>query len=278
MDNPWSERENQLIIADYFEMLLREAAGEDYVKARYRRNLKPKLDNRSDGSIEYKHQNISAVLAVLGLPYVEGYKPAMNYQHRLRSAVESFLQNNPKLISRLVQYAADTLPLATKSSHLLEVEAPAFEETNRIWKAREPQQVYTPVDYVLQEANNQALGKLGEQAVLAFEKNRLQQSGRPDLAGEVEWTAKDVGEGRGYDIRSFELSEKERFIEVKTTKHGIYFPFYLTANELRFSEAHKDSFYLYRVFSFRTRPKLYVKSGSISSVFQLQPYVYKAWP
>ena len=33
------------------------------------------LDGRSKGSIEFKHQNVSAVLVDMGLPYIDGYKP-----------------------------------------------------------------------------------------------------------------------------------------------------------------------------------------------------------
>jgi len=33
-------------------------------------------NNRSDGSIEYKHQNISAILLRASQIYIQGYKPA----------------------------------------------------------------------------------------------------------------------------------------------------------------------------------------------------------
>lgn len=267
-----------LIIADYFEMLLKESEGQDYVKAEHRRTLKHQLDNRSDGSVEYKHQNISAVLAELELPYVEGYKPARNYQHILRPMVESFLKNNTEILAKLFNAAANALPPIQEIPPLLEVQAPAARDIKGVRRVHEPQALYTKRDYLLREANNKALGDLGEEAVLAYEENRLRQAGRPDLASQIEWTAKDVGEGIGYDIRSFDIAETPRYIEVKTTKHGIYFPFYITKNEIRFSEAHADAYHLYRVFSFRSQPKLYIKSGSVTNSFQLQPYVYKAWP
>src|SRR5262249_9215637 len=71
----WSEQEVRLIVAAYFEMLERELLGKPFSKAEHRRGLAPRLDARSDGSIEFKHQNISAVLTGLGMPYIEGYKP-----------------------------------------------------------------------------------------------------------------------------------------------------------------------------------------------------------
>ncbi|MEE4184203.1 MAG: hypothetical protein V2J12_00400 [Gammaproteobacteria bacterium] len=47
MSAAWSRLECELIVEDYLAMLA-------------------KLDNRSEGSIEYKHQNISAVLIHAG--------------------------------------------------------------------------------------------------------------------------------------------------------------------------------------------------------------------
>jgi hypothetical protein len=77
---PWSRDEVDLIVADYFLMLRAELAGKPYSKAEHNRTLRPLLDNRSKSSIEFKHQNISAVLVGMGLPYIDGYKPAKNYQ------------------------------------------------------------------------------------------------------------------------------------------------------------------------------------------------------
>jgi hypothetical protein len=70
MFNPWSNTEIQLIIADYFNMLSAELKGEAFSKAQHRRALMPLLINRSEGSVEFKHQNISAVLIELGQPYI----------------------------------------------------------------------------------------------------------------------------------------------------------------------------------------------------------------
>src|SRR5262249_6590498 len=64
----WTEREVGLIVADYFTMLEKELLGKPFSKAEHRRTLSPRLDGRSDGSIEFKHANISAVLTGLGLP------------------------------------------------------------------------------------------------------------------------------------------------------------------------------------------------------------------
>ena len=75
----WTEQEVRLIVSDYFTMLEAELQGEPYKKSEHRKALIPLLSGRSDGSVEFKHQNISSVLVELGLPYVEGYKPRGNY-------------------------------------------------------------------------------------------------------------------------------------------------------------------------------------------------------
>lgn len=83
----WSPEELQAIVSDYMEMLDAELRGQKYRKAHHRRNLLPKLNKRSEGSIEFKHQNISAVLQEAGLQWIKGYRPASNYQNSLKVVV-----------------------------------------------------------------------------------------------------------------------------------------------------------------------------------------------
>ena len=77
---PWTTREIEVIVADYLDMLQIEFVGSAIVKAERNRALQ-NLIGRSRSSIEYKHRNISAVMAAFGLPFIQGYKPAVNYQH-----------------------------------------------------------------------------------------------------------------------------------------------------------------------------------------------------
>lgn len=100
----WSREEVDLIVADYFMMLRSELAGEPYSKADHNRALQPLLGGRSKGSVEFKHQNISAVLVGMGLPYIDGYKPAWNYQKAvLPHAVEDYLIRHPELLGALAE-------------------------------------------------------------------------------------------------------------------------------------------------------------------------------
>ena len=280
MKRDWSDIENRLIITDYFDMLLKESMGLDYVKAEHRRALRPKLDDRSDSALEYKYQNISAVLKELGLelPNVQGYKPASNYQQALRDAVDAYLRDEPGIIPKLLDAAAGSVPPLDTLSSLKEVPSPEKLDWSKPPQVQKEAPPYSHLNYLTREAENRKLGRLGEQAVLTYEKHRLTKANRPHLAEQIEWTAKVIGDMAGYDIQSFNLEGEPLYIEVKTTKHGIGFPFFISASEVAFSESHANAYCLYRVFSFRRYPRLYIKCGSVSSAFRLRPRLYQAWP
>jgi hypothetical protein len=54
--------------------------------------------HRSEGSIERKLQNVSAVLDVLGVQWINGYKPLAHYQDALVAAVERALGKEPRFL------------------------------------------------------------------------------------------------------------------------------------------------------------------------------------
>ena len=86
------------------------------------------------------------------------------------------------------------------------------------------------------------------------------------------------GDGAGFDIRSFTESGEDKFIEVKATKYGAATPFYFTANELAFSQAHAERYYLYRVFNLLKDGRFYVLSGSLQSTIHYESTQYRGWP
>ena len=89
------------------------------------------------------------------------------------------------------------------------------------------------------------------------------------------WVSESWGDGVGFDVLSFD-DEGERYLEVKTTGLGKYFPFIVTDNELRCSEDLTGRFDLYRVFDFSRKPRVYVLTGALSKTCQLQPVQYRA--
>ncbi|WP_416054911.1 hypothetical protein [Pseudomonas aeruginosa] len=87
---------------DYFEMMRSEASGVAYNKSEHNQALRRLLNGRSKSSVELKHQNISAVLDVLGLPYIHGYKPWGNSQLLLRNSVQAYVLKNQQLVGAIV--------------------------------------------------------------------------------------------------------------------------------------------------------------------------------
>jgi hypothetical protein len=82
----WSQSEVDKVVDVYFSMLELELDGQAYTKSLFREQVMAGID-RSKGSVEYKLQNVSAVLAEIGALFIDGYKPARNYQALLRSRV-----------------------------------------------------------------------------------------------------------------------------------------------------------------------------------------------
>lgn len=82
MSKSWSAEENRALADAYLEMLEDLMSGKDVVKSDVRNSLMQGiLFARSKGSIEFKMQNASAALFDANYPWIEGYKPAPNYQH-----------------------------------------------------------------------------------------------------------------------------------------------------------------------------------------------------
>ena len=148
---------------------------------------------------------------------------------------------------------------------------------------RIPQTVWSPTtrlsrfDFVARDAANRDLGRRGEEFVVEFERKRLHDGGRRDLVQRIEWTAQTRGDGAGYDLQSFNADGSTRLIEVKTTGLGKYFPFNVTVNEVRCSEARPGEFQLYRVFNFGPGARLYMLPGAISGSCHLDATQYRAF-
>jgi hypothetical protein len=258
-------------------MLDKELRGVEYKKTEHRRRLSKLLNTRSDGAIERKHQNISAILTQLHFPYISGYKPLMNYQRLLYDVVSARLENN-NVIQNIVRVQVDqhaSLPTIDDILSVL-VDPPLLDHHDVETMVREPKSLQYKVDYLAQEARNSSLGTAGEQFVVLFEKARLIHAGHERLASQVEHISKTQGDSAGFDVLSFDLNGRERFIEVKTTAYGALTPFFVTQNEVDVSHKVATSYYLYRAFDFRRQPKIFSKQGPINESFNLAPTQYVA--
>ncbi|HTY51458.1 MAG TPA: hypothetical protein VMB48_17365, partial [Steroidobacteraceae bacterium] len=103
VNSAWSAEEVEATVADYLRMLQLDLAGQPYNKAAHNRALQKLLKGRSKQSIEFKHQNISAVLLELGQVYIPGYRPRSNYQALLQDVLIRQLQRDSDLDRVAVQ-------------------------------------------------------------------------------------------------------------------------------------------------------------------------------
>ncbi|MBV5298665.1 MAG: DUF3883 domain-containing protein [Rhodoferax sp.] len=274
----WSREEVEAIVADYLKMLTLELAGQNYNKTEHRRSLQTKLNSRSDGSIEFKHCNISAAMIDLGFPYIRGYQPRFNYQALLGVIAQEQVSGAASLDHAAL--AAVQQPAITPTQadfKKVKTEAPTRNDQRKLSEPRNPL-AFKPVkrDYLEREAQNRSLGLAGEEFIVLFEHWRLVELGQHGLADKVENVAQTKGDGLGYDVLSFESDGKERLIEVKTTTFGRDTPFFVSGSELALSQGAQDQFHLYRLFEFRKAPRLFDLHGSLNQHYILDPVTYRA--
>jgi len=271
--------EVDVVVDDYLSMLASELAGAPYNKAAHRRALLPRLNGRSEQSIEFKHCNISAVLLESGFPYLAGYKPRYNYQALLVEAVADRMHRATQL-QEVAAADADRPIVVPEVDDILAVltAAPRREPTHH--KVAEPARpiVGLTTNYIEREARNRSLGAAGELFVLNYERARLIHRGQESLAARIEHTSMARGDAEGYDILSFDEVGAERLIEVKTTKYGVETPFFVSRNEVATSERYSSAYHVYRLYAFRKTPKLYTLPGSIAESCQLAAASFLASP
>ena len=274
----WTSEENEAIVADYLSMLLDTLRGLGVNKSEHHRELqRTVLTARSEKAISYKHQNVSAALAMLGYDYLDGYVPLFNIQSSLRDAVEAQLVARPELAELIRRNVEATVEIDPESIAMEETPPPKARDVPkavREWGQSERHR--STIDYSELERRNTALGRAGELAVVRFEHERLWKAGKRKLADKVEHVAQTKGDGLGFDVLSFELDGSERLVEVKTTVMAQMSPFFVSRNEVEVSKYRSSQYHLYRLYRFVKSPKLFILKGSLTSTCQLDPMAYRA--
>lgn len=266
----WTPSEIELIVTDYFAMRAKFLRGEAFVKARHYQAIM-RQTGRTKGSVEAKYMNISAALERLSLPWVHGYAPLRNFQGALLRAVETFVARewNEDIMSEPMANAATSLaPLAVEDPPCVgEDPTPTNAELERMVRKFDP---------ALRDERNRRTGLAGEKRVFDSEVARLTAAGRADLARCVEWTSQELGDGAGYDVRSFEVDGQERFLEVKTTVGHKRTPFYLSRIERDFADEAGDRFRIFRIYEWGRQPKAFLIEPPLAHALILEPSVYRA--
>lgn len=275
MPNHWSTKEVALIVADYFSMLTDELTGKAINKTAHRKALITLLNNRSEGAIEFKHQNISAVLIRNGLPYIKGYKAMTEYQQLLEQATIQFVNDNRQWLEPIfAQFADAVVPLIQQVNYEHVLDSPP-EHEEQLSEPKVPYAARKPVkiNYLQREQNNSALGIQGEKIAFDYEKWQLNKLGKPGLADKIEWISQH-DDGAGFDILSKKENGTDKYIEVKTTKLGKETPIFFSRNEYEFSKRN-NNYFIYRVFNFSKEPKLFQLEGSFDLHCNIEPVQYK---
>jgi hypothetical protein len=277
---PWTDEENDAIVADYFAMLDAELAGRPYSKAAHNRDLRGRM-GRERTSIEFKHQNISAVLQGLGEDWIRGYKPAFNFQGSLVDAVARWSARNHAWFERKPAWlgatgpAPATMPVGEAPS-LWIGEGPTRSPATPRKTAREVKGLLERFDPAGRDARNRVLGRAGEELVFARERSVLARAGRDDLARKVRWVSQEDGDGAGYDIASFDPDGRQRLLEVKTTNGWDRTPFFITRNELRVAGDRREEWRLLRVWDFSRGPKAFELRPPLEAHVSLVPTAFRA--
>jgi hypothetical protein len=131
-------------------------------------------------------------------------------------------------------------------------------------------------DVAGRDARNRALGRAGEERILAHERASLLAAGRSDLADRIRWVSQVDGDGAGYDILSFEPDGSDRLIEVKTTKGWERTPFHITCNELAVAEARRGDWRLVRLWNFAREPRAFELRPPLETHVSLMATSYQA--
>lgn len=265
---PWREDELDAIVADYFEMLEAELSGHPYVKSRHSKALMARIV-RTHRSVEFKHQNISAVLDELGMPWIPGYIPKRNYQNAIFDAIDRYLSKHPDVLERV-----PAGPKAAASDEIF-VPAPVLQADSAPLPER-LRRLVRKFDPVERDHRNRSLGKAGEEFVVNLERRRLAEADRLDLARKVRWVAAEDGDGAGFDVLSFDFSGQQRLLEVKTTNGAARTPFFLTRNEREVAAERPTHWRIYRVHLFATEPRVFTIAPPLEKAVNLRAETWRA--
>jgi 5-methylcytosine-specific restriction enzyme A len=122
----WSEHEFEVAVNTYFKILKMEQNGVAYKKSDIRKDvLKSSLNNRTESSYEFRMRNISAVMTVMGLKYIKGYRPAANVGNNANLLIKKLIEKeinseeeclsntaDEDLLNKRVQILKDKLDLS----------------------------------------------------------------------------------------------------------------------------------------------------------------------
>ncbi len=104
----WSEIELEASVDAYLMMLKSETEGIPYVKSKINAELREgPLSKRTKGSVEFRMQNISAVMRELGIAWIKGYKPAANVGEQVKANIKRVILRRDEIGKEASKPSAD---------------------------------------------------------------------------------------------------------------------------------------------------------------------------
>jgi len=240
--------------------------------------------HKSNKVVKLKLQHISSILVNSDLPYIEDFKPIPRAEIDLIDWNETV--NLKKILTEKFNKKDNILffdDIADRTEFKPDYNFKSIVEEKPIQNVFENEnltekksiRIKPKINYIEREIRNTKLGEEGEKWVIAFEQNRLLNLGLSNLVKKIVWASKDIGDGLGYDVISYNENQEKIFIEVKTTCLGKYSAFFLTQNELKVSNNLKN-FQIYRVYDFEKETKIYIIEEDIQLQLELIPTIYRA--
>ncbi len=278
----WEADDIAPVFNAYFEMLDNDLRRIQVNKAAKYRELSA-ITGRTIKSVERKFRNISAVLAKLEEPWIRGLLPDNNFQNALSDAIEIQLSSKahqpiliPSAASGLQEAQAEYTPHPGNATGLLgDVPVPLL--TLKSEKLPDHmERLVRKFDPVMRDFRAREIGEAGERLVLEHERAKLLYAGQTELARKVLWVSKELGDGAGYDVKSYDENGREKFIEVKTTVGSQTTPFFMSRNEKDFADEADDRYRVTRIFDFRREPRAFDLTSPLSSFVRFEPESYRA--
>lgn len=183
-------------------------------------------------------------------------------------------KNNKEENTEIKEYRQPEFPPAPKIEQIEQTILPPNIELTDLLNKKGAKPDYEKVNRLLK-----LLGDRGEDLVLKFEQDRLQNVGLNSLAKKAKRVSLD-SDSWGYDILSFNDDKSERYIEVKATraKTGTA-NFFLTLNELNTAKEKQENYFIYMVYDILSaNPKIWIITNPFSpenSNIQMEPINYK---
>ncbi len=233
-------------------------------------NQNPYIDNFYLFSREHKNEKYKYQGKLLYLSHdIESNNPVI-FKWKVIKNTEEYIENNGNNILKEEPeyYSTGYTPLTMTSP------PSSFEDNYGVNKFEGKEQ-----DFPALHENFKKIGLMGEKLVLDFIIEELSKNSRDDLIPFVFHTSLVEGDGAGYDIQSRDKHGNIEYIEVKTTTGGLNSDFFISRNELMFSEFAKDNYYLYRVYNLDIQTNTancYIIQGSLTNQLNLNPISFSA--